>query len=67
MSRSFPFVGDIYIYKGNLSFLGCLTLYTRKRKMIKSLETLVALADREGKDLDLLFLSITVLFLVASL
>ena len=35
--------------------------------MVKSLETLVALVDREGKDLDLFFLSITVLFLVASL
>ena len=35
--------------------------------MVKSPETLVALVDREGKDLDLLFLSITLLFLVASL
>ena len=34
--------------------------------MVQSLETLVALVDREGKDLDLFFLSITVLFLVAS-
>ena len=31
-SRSYPFVRDIYTYKGNLHLKGCLPLCTRKRK-----------------------------------
>lgn len=35
-----PFVGDLYIYKGNLHLKGCLPLHNSKWKMTKSLETL---------------------------
>ena len=50
LNGSYPYVRDIYICKGNLHLEWCFPLCTRKRRMKKSLGTLI---NGEGNALNL--------------